>query len=172
MWLAQELPDVEPRSHLTSGGMGTMGYALPAGIGAALACPGRDVWVVAGDGGFQMNIQELATATQEAARLRIAIVNNGFLGMVRQWQELVYDGRYSESEIAGPNFAAVAAAYGVPARTVACATAVTDAVEWASGVDGPSLIDFRVAREENVYPMVPAGAALHEFVAAPREAAS
>jgi len=172
MWLAQELPDVEPRSHLSSGGMGTMGYALPAALGAAVGCPDRDVWVVAGDGGFQMNIQELATAVQERARLRIAVVNNGFLGMVRQWQELFYGGRYAESAISGPDFAAVAAAYGIPGRTVGDAGAVDVGVAWAGDVDGPALVDFRVAPEENVYPMVPAGAALNEFVAEPREAAS
>jgi acetolactate synthase-1/2/3 large subunit len=172
MWLAQELPDVEPGAHLTSGGMGTMGYALPAAIGAAVACPDREVWVVAGDGGFQMNIQELATVVQEKLRIRIAIVNNGFLGMVRQWQELVYEGRYAESELSGPHFSAVAAAYGLPSRCVDEGVSVDDAVEWAGSVDGPVLLDLRVAREENVYPFVPAGAALHEFVVASREAAS
>jgi len=172
MWLAQELPDVEPRSHLTSGGMGTMGYALPAAIGAAIACPERDVWVVAGDGGFQMNIQELATAVQERCRLRIVVVNNGFLGMVRQWQEMFYDRRYAASELSGPDFVAVALAYGIPGRTVACGAAVGDAVAWAGAEEGPALLDLRVAREDNVYPFVPAGAALDEFVVAPRVAVS
>lgn len=167
MWLAQELPDVEPRTHLTSGGLGTMGYALPAGIGAAVGRPDRDVWIVAGDGGFQMNIQELATAAQEGLRLRIAIVNNGFLGMVRQWQELFYDGRYSQSEIGSPDFAAVAAAYGIPGRAVDRGLEVADALDWAEGMDGPVLLDLRVTREENVYPLVPSGAALHEFVPEP-----
>ncbi|MDP2959736.1 MAG: biosynthetic-type acetolactate synthase large subunit [Longimicrobiales bacterium] len=172
MWLAQELPDVEPRAHLTSGGLGTMGYALPAGIGAAVARPEREVWVVAGDGGFQMNVQELATAVQEKVRIRIAIVNNGFLGMVRQWQELFYGGRYAQSELSGPDFAALAGAYGIPSRTVVSDEAVGDAVEWASEVEGPVLLDLKVAREENVYPIVPAGAALHEFLSAPQVAAS
>ena len=170
--LTQELPDVEPRAHLTSGGLGTMGYALPAGIGAAVARPEREVWVVAGDGGVQMNVQELATAVQEKVRLRIAIVNNGFLGMVRQWQELFYGGRYAQSELSGPDFAALAAAYGIPSRTVVSDDAVGDAIEWASDVEGPVLLDLKVAREENVYPIVPAGAALHEFVSAPQVAAS
>lgn len=167
MWLAQELPDVEPRAHLTSGGLGTMGYALPAGIGAAVGHPDREVWVVAGDGGFQMNVQELATAAQEGLRLRIGIVNNGFLGMVRQWQELFYEGRYSQSEIASPDFRALAEAYGIPGRTVDRGHDVVGALAWAGQMDGPVLLDFRVAREENVYPLVPAGAALHEFVAEP-----
>ncbi len=164
MWLAQELPDVEPGAHLTSGGLGTMGYALPAGIGAGVAHPDREVWVVAGDGGFQMNIQELATAAQERPRLRIAVVNNGFLGMVRQWQELFYDRRYSASEISGPDFARVAEAYGIPARSVERREDVAAALEFACGCAGPALVDLRVVREENVYPIVPAGAALDEFV--------
>lgn len=167
MWLAQELPDVEPRAHLTSGGLGTMGYALPAGIGAAVGHPDRDVWIVAGDGGFQMNVQELATAAQEGLRLRIGIINNGFLGMVRQWQELFYEGRYSQSEIASPDFAALAEAYGIPGRTVDRGLEVADALEWAEGTEGPVLLDLRIAPEENVYPLVPAGAALHEFVPEP-----
>ena len=170
MWLAQELFDVEPGAHLTSGGLGTMGYALPAGIGAALARPDREVWVVAGDGGFQMNVQELATVVQEGARLRIAVVNNGYLGMVRQWQELFYDSRYSQSEISGPDFAALAMAYGLPGRVVRRADEVEEAVAQAAHSDGPMLLDVRVAREENVYPIVPSGAALHELVRAPAAA--
>jgi len=172
MWMAQELPDLEPRSFLTTGGMGTMGYALPAAIGAAIACPDRDIWVVAGDGGFQMCVQELATAVQERCRLRIVVVNNGYLGMVRQWQEMFYGGRYSGSEISGPDFAALALAYGIPGRTVACGAALGDAVSWASAEEGPALLDLRVAREDNVYPFVPAGAALHELIVAPRAAVS
>ncbi|MHB1192764.1 MAG: biosynthetic-type acetolactate synthase large subunit [Longimicrobiales bacterium] len=172
MWMAQELADIEPRSHLTSGGMGTMGYSLPAAIGAAVGCPGRDVWVVAGDGGFQMTLHELATAVQERCRLRVVVVNNGYLGMVRQWQEHFYESRYSASEITGPDFAALAQAYGIPARTVACGAALGDAVAWAGAADGPVLLDLRVAREDNVYPFVPAGTPLHEFVTASRAAVS
>jgi acetolactate synthase-1/2/3 large subunit len=171
MWLAQELPDVEPGAHLTSGGLGTMGYALPAGIGAAVARPDREVWVIAGDGGFQMNVQEMATVVQERLRLRIAVVNNGFLGMVRQWQELFYERRYSASEITGPNFVALAEAYGIPGIAVDRKHEISDALAFASGSPGPALVDLRVAREENVYPIVPSGAALHEFVT-DREAAS
>lgn len=167
MWLAQELPDVEPRAHLTSGGLGAMGYALPAGIGAAVGHPGRDVWVVAGDGGFQMNVQELATAAQEGLRLRIAVINNGFLGMVRQWQQFFYEGRYSASEIGSPDFVALAQAYRIPGRPVDRGDAVVDALEWAGGHEGPVLLDFRVPSEENVYPLVPSGAALDELVLEP-----
>jgi acetolactate synthase-1/2/3 large subunit len=125
------------------------------------------VWVVAGDGGFQMNVQELATVVQEHARVRIAVVNNGFLGMVRQWQELFYDRRYAHSELSGPDFAALAAAYGFPGRVVRRTDEVDEAVAAAGRADGPVLLDVRVAREENVYPIVPAGAALHELVRAP-----
>ncbi|MDX1492996.1 MAG: thiamine pyrophosphate-dependent enzyme, partial [Longimicrobiales bacterium] len=167
MWLAQELPDIEPRSHLTSGGLGAMGYALPAGIGAAVGRGGRDVWVVVGDGGFQMNVQELATAVQEGLRLRIAVINNGYLGMVRQWQEMFYEGRYSASEIPGPDFVALADAYHMPARSVARGEDVEEALDWAGELDGPVLLDLRVTREENVYPLVPSGAALDELVLQP-----
>jgi acetolactate synthase-1/2/3 large subunit len=168
MWLAQELLDAAPGSHLTSGGLGAMGYALPAGIGAAVGRgAGRPVWVVAGDGGFQMTLQELATVVQERIPLRIAVVNNGFLGMVRQWQELFYGRRYASSDISGPDLVALAGAYGIAGRRVDRAEAMEDALAWAASVDGPTLLDLRVVREENVYPMVPAGAALDELVSAP-----
>jgi acetolactate synthase-1/2/3 large subunit len=167
MWIAQELRAADPGTHLTSGGLGTMGYALPAGLGAALGKPDRTVWVVAGDGGFQMNLQELATVVQERVPLRIAVVNNGFLGMVRQWQEMFYDRRYAASAITGPDFACLARAYGIPARVVEHADDLFDALHWADHTHGPSLLDLRVLAEENVYPMVPPGAALHEVVAGP-----
>jgi acetolactate synthase-1/2/3 large subunit len=167
MWIAQELRAADPGTHLTSGGLGTMGYALPAGLGAALGKPDRTVWVVAGDGGFQMNLQELATVVQERVPLRIAVVNNGFLGMVRQWQEMFYDRRYAASAITGPDFACLARAYGIPARVVERADDLFDALHWADHTHGPSLLDLRVLAEENVFPMVPPGAALHEVVAGP-----
>ena len=172
MWLAQELPDVTPRAHLTSGGLGTMGYALPAAIGAALGQPGRPVWVVAGDGGFQMNLQELATVVQEGIPLRIAVINNGFLGMVRQWQERFYGGRYSATELSGPDFVALAGAYGIPGYVVDRAEALEEILDDAAGMAGPVLLDLRVTREENVYPMVPAGAALDELVMGPEAVAA
>jgi acetolactate synthase-1/2/3 large subunit len=170
MWIAQELRDAEPGTHLTSGGLGTMGYALPAGLGAALGRPDRPVWVVAGDGGFQMTLQELATVVQERTPLRIAVVNNGYLGMVRQWQEMFYDRRYSASAITGPDFSCLARAYGIPARAVERADDLGDALRWAESARGPALLDLRVVAEENVYPMVPPGAALHEVVAGPEGA--
>ena len=170
MWLAQELPEVSPRSHLTSGGLGTMGYALPAAIGAALAQPGRPVWVVAGDGGFQMNLQELATVVQEEIPLRIVVINNGYLGMVRQWQECFYDGRYSSSALGGPDLVALAGAYGIPGFVVERAEDLEECLDTAQAVAGPVLLDFRVVREENVYPLVPPNAALDELVMAPEAA--
>lgn len=169
MWMAQELLDADPGTHLTSGGLGTMGYALPAAIGAALGCPDRETWVVAGDGGFQMTAQELGTVVQERIPLRIAVINNGFLGMVRQWQELFYERRYAASELPGPDFVLLAKAYGIPARTLSQAEELEDALSWAEAVPGPVLLDMRVLREENVYPMVPAGASLDEVVTAPQD---
>jgi len=167
MWLAQELQDARPGSHLTSGGLGAMGYAVPAAFGAAVGRPERPVWAVAGDGGFQMTLQELASVVQERVPLKLAIMNNGFLGMVRQWQELFYAKRYSASALRGPDFVALAHAYGIPARAVARGEELAGALCWASTTDGPALLDLRVRPEENVYPMVPPGAALHELVSAP-----
>jgi acetolactate synthase-1/2/3 large subunit len=167
MWLAQELGDLEARSHLTSGGLGTMGYALPAAIGAAVARPDRPVWAVAGDGGFQMNLQELATVAQEQIPLRIAVIDNGYLGMVRQWQERFYEGRYSASRISGPDLVRLGAAYGIRTLEVDRAEDLEATLDRAVATDGPVLIAMRVDPEENVYPMVPTGAALHEMVMAP-----
>jgi len=167
MLVAQELRDAAPGTHLTSGGLGTMGYALPAAFGAALGRPDRPVWAVAGDGGFQMTLQELATVVQERAPLRIAVLNNGYLGMVRQWQELFYERRYSASELGGPDFTMLARAYGIPARRVCHLAELDDALDWAERADGPALLDLRLPAEENVYPMVPPGAALDEIVTAP-----
>jgi len=168
MWIAQELLDAQPGSHLTSGGLGAMGYALPAAFGAALGRPDRPVWMVAGDGGFQMTVQELATVAQERVPLKLAVMNNGYLGMVRQWQELFYERRYSASEIAGPDFVLLAQAYGIPARMVDRVEDLEGALCWAAHTDGPMLLDLRIVSEENVYPMVPPGAALDELVTEPQ----
>jgi acetolactate synthase-1/2/3 large subunit len=168
MWLAQELREAAPGTHLTSGGLGTMGYALPAALGAALGCPDRPTWVVAGDGGFQMNLQELATVAQERIPLRMAVVNNGFLGMVRQWQELFFERRYSAVEISGPDLVVLAKAYGIPARAVSSCDELADMLGWAENVAGPVLLDLQVVQEENVYPMVPTGAAIDEMVTTPQ----
>jgi acetolactate synthase-1/2/3 large subunit len=164
MWLAQEFKNGTPGTHLTSGGLGTMGYALPAAIGAALGCPEKAVWVVAGDGGFQMNVQELATVAQEGLPLKIAIVNNGVLGMVRQWQDLFYQGRLSASKLSGPDLVTLAAAYGIPASRVWEAKELEGALDQAEATPGPCLLDLRIAAEEMVFPMVPPGSGIQEMV--------
>lgn len=165
MWAAQLIDWQHPRTHLTSGGAGTMGFAVPAAMGAAIACPDDTIWVVVGDGGFQMTNQELATICQEGLRnIKVAIINNGYLGMVRQWQELFENRRYSGTPLSGPNFARLAEAYGVHGltitRTADVESAVTDAWEHA----GPVVIDFQVEREVNVFPMVPQGRSIGEML--------
>jgi len=164
MWEAQYYKHDDPRSLITSGGLGTMGFALPAAIGAKLACPGKEVWVVAGDGGFQMNIQELMTLVQEGVKVNIAVINNGYLGMVRQWQELFYQGRYAATPMLNPDFVKLARAYGIPGRAVASLAETPSAIAEARGTEGPFLIEFRVEQETCVYPMVPSGAALHQML--------
>ena len=168
MWLAQELGDAVPGSHLTSGGLGAMGYALPAGLGAAIGQPDRPVWVVAGDGGFQMSLQELATVVQEGIPLRIVVIDNGYLGMVRQWQERFYGKRYSETQISGPDLVALGKAYGIPAWRIDRSEQLDSTLSLAAIEEGPVLIWMQVRQEENVYPMVPSGAALNEMVTEPK----
>jgi acetolactate synthase I/II/III large subunit len=165
MWAAQLLDWVQPRTHITSGGAGTMGFAIPAALGVALAHPDETVWAIVGDGGFQMTNQELATIVQERARnVKIAVINNGYLGMVRQWQELFEDRRYSGTLLSGPDFAKLAEAYGVCGLTVDQRADVDDAIARAWDHDGPALIDFRVEREVNVFPIVPQGKSLGEMM--------
>jgi acetolactate synthase-1/2/3 large subunit len=165
MWTAQLIDWRRPRSHITSGGAGTMGFAVPAALGAALACPDETIWAVVGDGGFQMTNQELATIVQEGVRnVKVAIINNGYLGMVRQWQELFEGKRYSGTPLSGPDFAKLAEAYGVRGITVESADEVAAAITAAEAHDGPVLIDFRVEQEANVFPMVPAGRAIGEMM--------
>jgi acetolactate synthase-1/2/3 large subunit len=159
----------KPNQFLSSGGLGPMGFELPAAMGAKVACPGDAVWCVAGDGGFQMTIQELATIVQEKLAVKIAIMNNGYLGMVRQWQELFYSRRYVASPLYGPDFVKVAEAYGIAGERVTDKRMVTGAIQRAMRHDGPFLIDFRVEPEENIYPMVRPGAALSEMIEEPRE---
>ncbi len=163
MWIAQEVADADPGTHLTSGGLGTMGYALPAALGAAVAVPERPVWAVIGDGGFQMTSQELATVVQEGLHLRIAIMNNGALGMVRQWQMRIHGGRRVASDLGAPDFAALANAYRIQAETVDKAGELDMALDRAATWPGPVLLDLRIPAEDEVYPMVPAGAALNEM---------
>ena len=167
MWEAQYYRHERPRTLITSGGLGTMGFALPAGIGAKVACPDREVWVIAGDGGFQMTACELSTIAQENLDINIAIVNNGYLGMVRQWQEFFYDKNYASSPILSPDFVKLADAHGIPGATVRARSEVDAALGLARETKGPFLINFLVEKEESVYPMIPAGAALHEMIRRP-----
>jgi acetolactate synthase-1/2/3 large subunit len=164
MWEAQYYGHEAENSLITSGGLGTMGFALPAGIGAKLACPDREVWIVHGDGGFQMNMQELMTLVQEGIKVNIAIINNGYLGMVRQLQEIYCDRRYAAVIMANPDFVKLADAFGVPAIRVAQRSEVEPAIRRAREAQGPFLLDFQVEKELSVYPMVPAGAGLGEMI--------
>ena len=167
MWEAQYYKHEQPRSLITSGGLGTMGFALPAAIGAKFARPDAEVWVVAGDGGFQMTMSELATAAQEEIDLNIAIINNGYLGMVRQWQEFFYDRRYSATPLLSPDFAKLAEAFGLFGMTASSREQVGPAIREARKRRGTALINFMVEQEDSVFPMVPSGAALHQMIRRP-----
>jgi len=167
MWEAQYYKHEKPRSLITSGGLGTMGFALPAAIGAKVACPEAEVWVVVGDGGFQMTMCELATLVQENLKIHIAIINNGFLGMVRQWQEFFYDRNYAATPLLNPDFAKLAEAYGIRSATVSKRSEVVPTVQSARQHEGPMLINFKVEQEDTVYPMVAAGAALNDMIRRP-----
>jgi acetolactate synthase-1/2/3 large subunit len=167
MWEAQYYKHEKARSLITSGGLGTMGFALPAAIGAKVARPEAEVWVVAGDGGFQMTLCELATIVQENLKVNIAIINNGFLGMVRQWQEFFYERNYAATPLLNPDFAKLGEAYGIRSMTVTERSQVVPSVRAARQHDGPVLINFRVEQEDTVYPMVAAGASLHEMIRRP-----
>ncbi len=167
MWEAQYYRHDLPRGLITSGGLGTMGFALPAAIGAKFARPDAEVWVVVGDGGFQMTQAELATLQQERLKINIAIINNGYLGMVRQWQEFFYERRYAATPILSPDFVKLADAYGISAARVTRREDVIPAIQAARANPGPVVIDFRVIQEHAVYPMVPAGADLHAMIRRP-----
>jgi acetolactate synthase-1/2/3 large subunit len=167
MWEAQYYHHNAPRTLITSGGLGTMGFALPAAIGAKMARPDAEVWAVVGDGGFQMTMCELATIVQEKINIKIAIINNGFLGMVRQWQEFFYDKRYVATPLVAPNFAALANSFGIRGETVTARKDVVPTIESARSSEQTVLIDFRVEQEDSVYPMVAAGAALNDMIRRP-----
>jgi acetolactate synthase-1/2/3 large subunit len=169
MWAAQHYWYDKPNSLISSGGLGTMGFELPGAMGAKVGCPDEIVWCVAGDGGFQMTIQELATIVQEKIAVKIAIIDNGYLGMVRQWQELFYGRRYVATPLSGPDFVKIAEAYGLPGLRVTRKKEVVPAIEQAMEYQGPFLIDFAVEPEENVYPMVLPGASLAEVLEEPKE---
>ena len=165
MWAAQLIDWFRPRTHITSGGAGTMGFAVPAALGVAIAHPNDTIWAICGDGGFQMTNQEMATIVQEGIKnVKVAVINNGYLGMVRQWQELFEGKRYSGTPLTGPNFAKLAEAYGWKGITVTRVEDVDAAIEEAYATDGPVLIDFQVEREVNVFPMVPQGNSIGEMM--------
>ncbi|MGA2672644.1 MAG: biosynthetic-type acetolactate synthase large subunit [Terracidiphilus sp.] len=167
MWEAQYYHHEKPRTLITSGGLGTMGFALPAAIGAKFACPDKEVWVVAGDGGFQMTSAELSTIAQEGIKINIAIINNGYLGMVRQWQEFFYERNYEATPLISPDFVKLADAHGIAGLTVRTRAEVASAVEQARSAPGAFLLNFKVEKEESVYPMIPVGSALHEMIRRP-----
>ena len=171
MWEAQYYRHNEPRSLITSGGLGTMGFALPAAVGAKVARPDDEVWVIAGDGGFQMTMCELATIAQERLKLNVAIINNGYLGMVRQWQEFFYDRRYAGTPILSPDFAALARSFGLGGEVVKTRQEVEGAVERARADERTVVLDFQVEKEDTVYPMVPTGARLQDMIRRPGQEA-
>jgi acetolactate synthase-1/2/3 large subunit len=167
MWEAQYYRHERPRSLLTSGGLGTMGFALPAAIGARFARPEEEIWVVVGDGGFQMTACELITCAQEGIKLNVALINNGYLGMVRQWQEFFYGGRYVATPLKSPDFVKLAEAHGLTAMRVTTREQIGPAVEAARKAPGTTVIEFCVEGEEAVYPMVPANADLQAMIRRP-----
>ncbi|WP_438011336.1 biosynthetic-type acetolactate synthase large subunit [Sorangium sp. So ce321] len=167
MWEAQYYKHDHPRKLITSGGLGTMGFALPAAIGARFAKPEEEVWVVVGDGGFQMTACELSTCAQEGIKVHVAIINNGYLGMVRQWQEFFYNRRYSATPMRSPDFVKLAEAHGLTGIRVTKREEIAEAVERARATPGTVVVDFRVEQEDSVYPMVPAGADLKDMIRRP-----
>jgi acetolactate synthase-1/2/3 large subunit len=167
MWEAQYYKHDYPRKLITSGGLGTMGFALPAAIGARLGAPRDEVWVIAGDGGFQMTACELSTLAQEGLKVNIAVINNGYLGMVRQWQEFFYDRRYAATPLKNPDFVKLAEAHGLMGIRVTNREELPEAVAAARRAEGTCLVEFRVEPEDSVYPMVPAGADLHDMIRRP-----
>ncbi len=171
MWTAQYYKQDNPSQFITSGGLGTMGFGLPAGIGAKFGQPEKEVWVICGDGGFQMTQAELSTAAQEGIKVNVAILNNGYLGMVRQWQEFFYDKRYSATPMKSPDFMKIADAHGLTGMRVTTRADVEAAIQTARETEGTVVIDFRVEKEDSVYPMVPTGAELKEMIRRPMPAA-
>ncbi len=162
MWVAQRYPFQRPNTHITSGGLGAMGFAVPAAMGVRLARPDEPVWAISGDGGFQMNMAEIATMVQEGIEVKLAIFNNGYLGMVRQWQQFFHGGRYSNTPIWSPDYVKLAEAYGIPGWRVKEAGEVTDALRQANETPGPALVELVIEQEANVFPMIVPGGSLSE----------
>jgi acetolactate synthase I/II/III large subunit len=167
MWAAQYYKVAEPGTFITSGGLGTMGFGVPAAIGAKMARPDREVWAIVGDGGFQMTQAELQTMVQENVKVNIAIINNGYLGMVRQWQQFFHDRRYSATPMSSPDYVKLADAHGLPGIRVTRREDMADALKHARASAGAVVMDFRVEQEDTVYPMVSPGAALHDMIKRP-----
>ena len=167
MWAAQYYKVAEPGTFITSGGLGTMGFGVPAAIGARMARPDREVWAIVGDGGFQMTQAELQTMVQENVKVNIAIINNGYLGMVRQWQQFFHDRRYSATPMSSPDYVKLADAHGLAGIRVTRREDMADALKHARASAGAVVIDFRVEQEDTVYPMVSPGAALHDMIKRP-----
>src|SRR3989449_7369901 len=166
MWVAKHYPYQRPNTHITSGGLGTMGFAVPAAMGVHLARPGELVCAISGDGGFQMNMAEIATMVQEGLSVKMAIFNNGYLGMVRQWQQFFHEKRYSCTPIWSPDYVKLAEAYGIAGWRVENRGQLDDVVRRANATPGPALVEFVIAQEANVYPMIPPGGSLSEPIEA------
>jgi acetolactate synthase-1/2/3 large subunit len=166
MWVAKHYPYERPNTHITSGGLGTMGFAVPAAIGVHVARPDESVWSISGDGGFQMNMAEIATMVQEGLSVKMAIFNNGYLGMVRQWQQFFHGKRYSSTPIWSPDYVKLAEAYGIAGWRVDQRAQLADVVQKANAHAGPALVEFVIAQEANVYPMIPPGGSLSEPIEA------
>ena len=164
MWLARYAGFRHPNTHLSSGGLGTMGYAVPAAMGAALGVPGREVWAIVGDGGFQMTSQELMTLVQDEIPVKIALFDNKKLGMIRQWQEIIYAGNFHSAHLMGPDYLKLADAYGIPSIKASTPADVDAAIKFAQGVQGPALVWFEITGEQNVFPMMPAGKGLSDLI--------
>jgi acetolactate synthase-1/2/3 large subunit len=164
MWLARYAGFRKPNTHVSSGGLGTMGYSVPAAMGAALGAPERETWAITGDGGFQMTSQELMTLVADRIPVKIALLDNKKLGMIRQWQEIIYGGNYHSAHLPGPDFAKLADAYGIPAFRARTPDEVDGAIAAARAVDGPALVWFEIAEEQNVFPMMPAGKGLSDLI--------
>ena len=164
MWTAQLYRCDIPKQWISSGGLGAMGFGVPSAMGAAIGRPDAEVWAVVGDGGVQMTLNEFATIVDEQLNVKVAIINNGYLGMVRQWQQLFHNRNYSETPISSPDYVLLGQAYRMPARRVTRPGEVDEAIQWARSFRGPALIEFVVNQEENVYPMIPSGGSFRDMI--------
>jgi acetolactate synthase-1/2/3 large subunit len=164
MWMARYAGFRRPNSHISSGGLGTMGFSVPAAMGAALGRPDKETWAITGDGGFQMTFQELMTLVQDDIPVKIALLDNKKLGMIRQWQEIIYAGNYHSAHLLGPDYIKLAEAFGIPGFRASRPEQVDEVIQAAQAVDGPALVWFDIAEEQNVFPMMPAGKGLSDLI--------